>query len=235
MITFYCNRDQESGTFRKYNDFEWIKTCKSLMVSIIVLLFLPLISCEKYLDPYNGDQGLKTNFYKVDWVAAADSSTNSFINRYWNTTSHVFNNTYDGEIAWNDYWPEAHGLDVMVDAYLRTKSENFKQDIYDWYEGVRKKNWYSDDWENVFYDDMGWHCLAHMRALEATGDQRYAKSSKDLWTWITQGWSDYDGEALSGEKNQMILVKVKVFPLMDLQLLLLPGGINYTQMKLLVD
>lgn len=212
MITFYCNRDQESGTFRKYNDFEWIKTCKSLVVSIIVLLFLPLISCEKYLDPYNGDQGLKTNFYKVDWVAAADSSTNSFINRYWNTTSHVFNNTYDGEIAWNDYWPEAHGLDVMVDAYLRTKSENFKQDIYDWYEGVRKKNWYSDDWENDFYDDMGWHCLAHMRALEATGDQRYAKSSKDLWTWITQGWSDYDGGGIKWRKESDDLGEGKGIP-----------------------
>lgn len=170
-------------------------------VILYIIMLSVLVSCEKYNYNYTSDESAKPVFYDVDWTKAVDSSTNSFVNRYWNTTYHVFNNTYDGIIQWNDYWPEAHGLDVLVDAYLRTKSDNFKQAIYDWYEGVRAKNWYSDDWENDYYDDMGWHCLAHMRALEATGDQRYAASSKALWTWITEGWSDYDGGGIKWRKE----------------------------------
>jgi hypothetical protein len=32
--------------------------------------------------------------------------------------------------------------------------------ISDFYEGVWKKNWYRDNWENEFYDDRGWHGLS---------------------------------------------------------------------------
>lgn len=175
----------------------------------IVLIFS---ACTKYDDIYLGSESTQENFYDVNWTTAVDSSTNSFVNRYWNTTSHVFNNTYDGQIQWNDYWPEAHGLDVLVDAYLRTKDNKFKQAIYDFYEGVRKKNWYSDNWENDYYDDMGWHALAHMRALEATGDQRYAESSKNLWHWITAGWSDYDGGGIKWRKESDDLGESKGLP-----------------------
>lgn len=182
--------------------------------TIIVYGFIlfALASCEKYIDPGTSSGNVEQDFYPINWSAAVDSSTNSFVARYWNTTYHVFNNTYNGDIQWNDYWPEAHGLDVLVDAYLRTKSDKFKQAIYDFYEGVRKKNWYSDNWENDFYDDMGWHCLAHMRALEATGDQRYAQSSKDLWSWITLGWTDYQGGGIKWRKESDDLHEAKGLP-----------------------
>ena len=35
--------------------------------------------------------------------------------------------------------------------------------------------------------------MAHLRAYYATNDDRFLKSSHDLWTWITEGWNDYDG------------------------------------------
>lgn len=35
--------------------------------------------------------------------------------------------------------------------------------------------------------------MAHLRALEATGDARYEQSAKELWTFITAGWNDYEG------------------------------------------
>ncbi|MGC4232420.1 MAG: glycoside hydrolase family 76 protein [Niabella sp.] len=179
---------------------------------IYSLTLLALSSCVKYDDAYTAENNARDDFYAVNWAAAVDSSTNSFFNRYWNTTSHVFNNTYEGEIQGNDYWPEAHGLDVLVDAYLRTNDNRFKQAIYDFYEGVRKKNWYSNNWENEYYDDMGWHGLAHMRALEATGDQRYAQSSKDLWQWITAGWTDYDGGGIKWRKSSDDLGEAKGIP-----------------------
>lgn len=158
---------------------------------IFLLCSFFLISCDDYKDEYENDQP-HAKFYNVNWEAAADSSTVSFVNRYWNITYHCFNNTYDGEISSADFWPEAHGLDLLVDAYLRTQDEHYKTIIYDWYEGVRKKNWYSDNWKNQYYDDMGWHCLAHMRAFDTTGDTRYEQSSRNLWNWIVEGWNDYD-------------------------------------------
>lgn len=151
-------------------------------------------------------------FPKYNWEAAADSSTSAFVSRYFNANEHVFNNTFDGEIAWNDYWPEAHGLDVLVDAYLRTGEDRYKQAIYDFYEGVREKNWYSDNWENEYYDDMGWHGMAHMRAFEATGDTRYENSARDLWNWIAKGWTDYEGGGIQWRKNSDALGDSKGIP-----------------------
>jgi predicted alpha-1,6-mannanase (GH76 family) len=147
------------------------------------------VSCGSYEDVYIPT----TSFPEYSWVAAADSSSTHFVDRYFNTTYHVFNNTFNGEIVWNDYWPEAHGLDVLVDVYLRTQDPKYKQAIYDFYEGVKHKNWYGYTWENQYYDDMGWHGLAHMRALDATGDTRYEQSAHDLWNWIVKGWTDTDG------------------------------------------
>lgn len=177
-----------------------------LCYGIIGVMFA--VSCNSFEDEY-----IEVNkFPNYTWVAAADSSTSEFVGRYWNTTHHCFNNTFDGQVAWNDYWPEAHGLDVLVDAYLRTGDAEYKQAIYDFYEGVRAKNWYGDTWENEYYDDMGWHGLAHMRALEATGDTRYEESSRDLWNWIAKGWSDYEGGGIKWRKGSDELGDSKGIP-----------------------
>ena len=172
---------------------------KKISLFLSGILLWGLSSCDSYVDEYIEVK----KFPDYSWTAAADSSTTAFFERYWNTTSHCFNNTFAGEVAWTDYWPEAHGLDVLVDAYLRTNDDTYKQAIYDFYEGVRAKNWYNGGgtWENEYYDDMGWHGLAHMRALEATGDERYAQSSKELWNWITLGWSDYEGGGIQWRKG----------------------------------
>ncbi|MGQ1891616.1 glycoside hydrolase family 76 protein [Thermophagus sp. OGC60D27] len=162
-----------------------------------ILIVLIVAACGSYEDKY-----IEVNqFPDYSWVAAADSSSPAFFDRYWNSNHYCFNNTFDGAITWNDYWPEAHGLDVLVDAYLRTGEECYKTAIYNFYEGVKDKNWYGDTWENEFYDDMGWHCLAHMRAYDATHDERYKESSEDLWYWITQGWSDYQGGGIKWRKQ----------------------------------
>lgn len=182
------------------------------MKARLFLLYGLILSCLFSCDSYDDEYIEINKFPKYSWVAAVDSSTTSFVNRYWSSTHHCFKNTFDGEITWNDYWPEAHGLDVLVDAYLRTKDDKYKQAIYDWYEGVRNKNWYSNNWENEFYDDMGWHGLAHMRALEATGDTRYEQSSRDLWNWITLGWSDYEGGGIQWRKGSDELGESKGIP-----------------------
>lgn len=160
---------------------------KKMIFGIILAFFAA--SCDSYEDEYIE----VSKFPKYSWTAAVDSSTIAFVNKYWNTTYHCFNNTFEGEIGQYDYWPEAHALDVVVDAYLRTNDNTYKQVIYDWYDGVKAKNGVANNWRNSYYDDMGWHGLAHMRALEATGDTRFEESARNLWHWVTEGWTDYDG------------------------------------------
>jgi predicted alpha-1,6-mannanase (GH76 family) len=146
-----------------------------------------MLACGKIKDVYVD----KSTKYNIDWAAAADSSSTSFVNVYWNTTKRHFNNDNFGTVSQFDYWPEAHGLDVLVDAYTRTKASLYKDRINEFYEGVKAKN--GNSFYNNYYDDMGWHGMAHLRAFEATGDKRYEASAKELWQWIVAGWNDFDG------------------------------------------
>lgn len=127
----------------------------------------------------------------IKWNAAADSSSMSLMKNFWNPVKHHFNNDNQGAVNQYDYWPEAHGLDVWVDAYTRTGNEVYKTAIYNFYEGVKAKN--GNQFWNNYYDDMAWHGVAHLRALEATGDARYEDSAKKLWQWILEGWDNFDG------------------------------------------
>lgn len=76
------------------------------------LLLLALQSCE-IEDEYMYDKGL----YTIDWDAAADSSSVTLIDRFWNTEENYFNYGNDGSIKDFHYWPQAHAMDVMIDAY----------------------------------------------------------------------------------------------------------------------
>ena len=112
------------------------------------------------------------------WSDLANHSTSEFIKGFWNSTEKHFNNSISGTINRYDYWPEAHAIDVIIDAYLRSGDNTYKQIIYDFHEGVKRKN--GNTFKNSFYDDMAWHGLAHLRAFEATQDTRYETSSREL-------------------------------------------------------
>jgi len=155
----------------------------------------------------NVDRSIK---YNINWTTAADSSSTAFANVYWNSTKHHFNDDNLGTISQYDYWPEAHGLDVLVDAYQRTKSEVYKQRIFDFYEGVKAKN--GGGFYNNYYDDMGWHGMAHLRALEATGDVRYEESAKKLWEYIVAGWNLDDGGGIPWNHENNAQGKSKGIP-----------------------
>ena len=95
------------------------------------LLLLALQSCE-IEDEYMYDKGL----YTIDWDAAADSSSVTLIDRFWNTEENYFNYGNDGSIKDFHYWPQAHAMDVMIDAYNRTGDSKYS-DLFDkWYVGI---------------------------------------------------------------------------------------------------
>ena len=98
------------------------------------LLLLALQSCE-IEDEYMYDKGL----YTIDWDAAADSSSVTLIDRFWNTEENYFNYGNDGSIKDFHYWPQAHAMDVMIDAYNRTGVQRLVRQMVCRYQG--KERW----------------------------------------------------------------------------------------------
>lgn len=137
--------------------------------------------------------------YEFSWNATADSSTNlGLIQNYWNSQEHYFNygNQKDDEFQ---YWPQAHALDVLVDAYKRTDDEIYLEYIDKWYSGVRAQN--GGEFINDFYDDMEWNALAMLRAHQLTGEVKFKNTVLRLWNDIKHGWTDVGGGGIMWTKT----------------------------------
>lgn len=169
-------------------------------------LALLTVSCGKIDDEYIDRNPVAA----IDWSLAADSSSMSLVDNYWNPVKHHFNNDNYGNIGQYDYWPEAHGLEVLLDAYSRTKNDTYKQCIADFYEGVKAKN--GNRFWNNYYDDMAWHGVAHLRAFEITGDKRYEESAKELWGLLLEGWDETDGGGIRWNHDDTVDGKSKGVP-----------------------
>ena len=135
--------------------------------------------------------------YTIDWTAAADSSTTSLTNNFWNPTTHYFNDATTGSSF--GYWPQAHGLDVLVDAYLRTNDAKYKTCFDQWYIGVQAGN--GGSFLNYFYDDMEWNALALLRTYSATKDDKFKTASQTIWNDIQTGWNTNGGGGISWTKG----------------------------------
>ena len=133
------------------------------------------------VDPPNNGGNTPT----YDWNKIADSAQSS-LNYFWSASGKFYlasNNAAD----WAQYWPNAHALDVLVDAYLRNPSPGLKARMDDFLVGVKAKN--GNTWLNYYYDDMEWMALACLRAYQATNDMQYKEVTDILWADIKNGWS----------------------------------------------
>jgi len=149
--------------------------------------FLPiiLVTCENNNEPPSPPQESTVN-----WKAAADSSSKSLANSFWNSAGKYFN-TDNASNTNFQYWPNGHALDVLVDAYTRSKDAFYKNFIDQWYDGVKAKN--GNSFRNDYYDDMEWNAIAMLRAFQATGDTRYKDAALQVWEWIKGGWTSDAG------------------------------------------
>ncbi len=139
------------------------------------------------------------------WNKMADGMSQSLIKHFWGAnfpgheTRYYFNYGSDQSIMNTDhYWPQAHAMDVLVDAYMRTGDKKYKNLFPLWWEGAPKYNFAGkmnpkDPWWNVFVDDMEWIVLAQIRMFEATKNTKYiakARQMYDDWIWPTWGPED---------------------------------------------
>jgi predicted alpha-1,6-mannanase (GH76 family) len=120
-----------------------------------------------------------------DWTKIADSAQQSEV-LFFNPNGNYYqaSNTNAG---WTQYWPTAHLIDVLVDAYLRKPSPALKTAMDNALNGLRAKN--NNSLLNDYYDDMEWMALACLRVNQATGDVKYRNVVDTLWSEIKQAWS----------------------------------------------
>lgn len=167
-----------------------INRLKYFTVLTLMGLFT-LASCSnddwEPLNPPQGNGGTEEpEVFEYTWAATADSLQESLQNNYLGS-----NGTYVQDNAGNSrfhYWPNAHVLHVLIDAYNRTGEDIYKQRALSLLRGIEIEN--GGDYNNVFNDDLLWLGNASMRAFNATNEQEYKEVAEYLWEIIKTSWSD---------------------------------------------
>lgn len=145
----------------------------------------------------------------ADWHDTAEGMSQALLRHFWGAnfegypTRYYFNYGSDlSNLSTDHYWPQAHAMDVIIDAYLRTGSQQYLDIFPLWWEGAPTYNFSgkeSDPWWNEFVDDMEWMALALLRMHETTGDEKYFLKAQQLYDdWIWPTWGPEDEEPWRG-------------------------------------
>lgn len=139
------------------------------------------------------------------WNNRADGMVQALIRNFWGANFEGYADRYYfnygsnlSNLTTEHYWPQAHAMDVLVDAYMRTGDKSYRKLFPLWWEGAPRYNFagkmnQKDPWWNVYVDDMEWMVLAQIRLFESTGDTKYiakARQMYDDWIWPTWGPED---------------------------------------------
>jgi len=169
------------------------------LISCSLLLAVTLTSCLKEPVDDGPGPGAGKATYQFNWPAIADSAQTSLNSSFYNSSGKYFNQNNAGNTTFN-YWPNAHALDALTDAYIRKNDNAILTRMNDLLDGMKAKN--GNTYINHFYDDMEWMTLACLRAFEATGDARYKTVAQELWTDIKGGWDDIWGGGIHWNKDK---------------------------------
>ena len=172
---------------------------KSINVIMVAGMFagtMAFSSCEKEVFPLYDDTIVITNY---NYPALADSLQRQTYATYISSNGNYFVQDNQGNATFN-YWPNAHMLDVMNDAYLRTKDAIYVQRMKSLLNGIKAQN--NNGFPNDFYDDMGWLALSSLRAYDATKDDAYLQATLTLWTDMKKGITAVQGGGMGWSKGK---------------------------------
>lgn len=163
---------------------------KYILLLLIAIVSLPIQSQNK---PTKADK-------TINWNQVADGMTQALIKHFWGANfenypdRYYFNYESDlSNMTTNHYWPQAHAMDVVVDAYTRTSQKQYLNLYPLWWKGAPQYNFSGkeiDRWWNEFVDDMEWIALAQLRMYESTQNEEYFLKAKQMyndWIWSTWG------------------------------------------------
>jgi len=142
----------------------------------------------------------QTPVVTYDWSATADSLQEKTYSTFLSADSKYFVQNNTGNTSFN-YWWNAHAMDVLVDAYLRTKNELYVQRMKALLNGIKEKN--KGQYPNDYYDDMEWLALSSLRAYEATNDAAFLEATSVLWQDIKTGLNESQGGGIAWRKSQL--------------------------------
>lgn len=175
------------------------------IVAIASILILSFCGNKKEVsDGSENKQGEEANIDgqvkdQAYWEGIAEGMSKSMITHFWGANFEGYEDRYYfnygsdlSNMTTNHYWPQAHAMDVVVDAYMRS-SDQYYLDFYPlWWEGAPKYNFSGrpeDAWWNVFVDDMEWIVLAQLRMFESTGNEKYISKGMQMYNdWIWPAW-----------------------------------------------
>ena len=166
----------------------------------VCMALLTLASCQPSVEEVKQAPVLKTSDGQYDWQAIADGMSHALIDHFWGANfdgygqRYYFNYGSDlTDMTTIHYWPQAHAMDVLVDAFLRTGRQEYIDLFPYWWVGAPTFNTGDKDedpWWNVYVDDMEWITLAQIRMFESTDNDLYYKKARqiyDNWIWPTWG------------------------------------------------
>lgn len=165
--------------------------------TVVLGLLFSLSSCLKQNDDIPPVLPPGSGTVTYSWPAISDTAEKS-LDFFWSAGGKFYLSSNTAS-DWAQYWPNAHALDVLVDAYLRNPTSALKTQMMDLLSGVRAKN--GNTMINYYYDDMEWMALACLRAYDATGEARFKGVCDTLWSDIKGGWSDALGGGIWWRKD----------------------------------
>ena len=148
------------------------------------VVLLSSCSTDDYVPLRNPEKVVQET--EIDWAAAADSMQRATYDTYLGAEG-TFVQDNQGNSTFH-YWPNAHALHVLVDAYLRTGDGAYLSKMKSLVRGIKSRN--GGSYANVFNDDMLWLANASVRAYHATDDPEYLEVAEFLWDEIRLSWSD---------------------------------------------
>jgi predicted alpha-1,6-mannanase (GH76 family) len=120
--------------------------------------------------------------------AQADLAMQAFNKTYWNATGKYFHKQ-DNRTGVLDFWMSAPVWETVMDAYVRTGKDEYKQQIKDMYDGFVARQ--GLDWtRNDYNDDIMWWVLACLHAHGITGEARYLTQAKSQFDWVYRTQQD---------------------------------------------
>ena len=139
---------------------------KKILTSLFLLGFILSSSQLIAATPEAATKQIKVPAVKNQkyWKAMAEGMSQALIDDFWGANFEGYPDRYYfnygsnlSNMTTNHYWPQAHAMDVMVDAYMRSGKKQYL-DMYSlWWDGAPRYNFSGrdeDPWWNVFVDDM---------------------------------------------------------------------------------
>lgn len=163
---------------------------------------LSIVSCTKTLYtplPNPMDTSVR-NTVVYNYSSLADSLQSTLYLTFISADRNYYIQNDAGNISFN-YWPNANTLDLLSDAYLRTKNILYTQRMLMLLNGIKVAN--GGSYSNEFYDDMGWLANSSLRAFNITNNPSYLTTSQLLYQEIKGGSNSIMGGGIAWQHLQL--------------------------------